>query len=108
MNISSKPNVWWRPNISRWLSKEVLVTGESFVVPIVKFILLVTPPQCWIVMQWSLQDVGTKLIPVGLGVSQMLMPDLIDLVGWGHGMIGDNSKKNKLFIFVNNSLTILN
>ena len=55
----------------------------------------------WFMAERTAQSLATKPLPVGMGVEQVQMPDLIDLVGWRHGMARKKREENELPILGN-------
>lgn len=55
-------------------------------------------------MQGFAQDLPAQSIPIRLGVSQMKVPNLIDLVRLRHRMTSNDCQKGKPFVLVNDTL----
>ena len=95
-NRSSRPNIrWWR------VSEKGFITGEGAIVPTVEFIQFPVASPRRTVMEWGLQNLGTKLSPVGLSIEQVQVPNPIDIFRRRHWMSGSDGEKGKLFVFCN-------
>lgn len=53
------------------------------------------------------QDIGTEILPVGLAVQQMQVPDLVHLVGRHDRMVSNSRQEDKLLVFLHRTKTTL-
>jgi len=100
LQITPEAHINRRPQVNRWIAEIRAVAGNGGAVEQLEVLALLCTATGGLMVQRPAEHPGAEVIPVGIAVEQMQMPDLIDLIRGRDQMICHHGQEDELFILL--------